>query len=113
MLAKAYKVRTDEIGEIKKGGKLYQSESFGFLILRRGDKVGSRFAVVVSTKVAKHSSKRSKVKRVLSEAIRQSITQLKPGYSGLFLAKPISVRKYTDELMNEVRLMFHKASLYK
>ena len=98
---------------IQKEGKTIQSESFGLAFLNRGDSEASLYGFVISTKIAKESVARHRVARALSEAVRYLLTEIKPGYNVVFLAKPICLRKSTDELMREVRPILEKAKLLK
>ncbi len=98
---------------IKKEGKLWQSESFALVTLRRGDDEPSRFGFVISTKISKDASKRNRVKRVLSEATRHLVAYIKDGFDCLFLAKQIVLRKYADELVGEVQESLRDAGLLK
>lgn len=114
MLANQNRIRNKEDFEkIKSKGNLFQSESFGLSVLERGDNEPSRFGFIVSTKISKDAHMRNKVKRCLSEAVRHSLYLLRPGIDCVFLAKPVIVKKYSDELMREVKSSLEKASLYK
>lgn len=95
----------------KKDGTVFQSDSFGLVVYERGNKWPTRFGFVVSLKIAKESVLRNKIKRALSEAVRQSIIYIKPGFDCVFLAKPIIARKYTEEIMREVREILKKAGV--
>lgn len=56
---------------------------------------------------------RNKIKRALREAVRHNLAYIKPGYSIIFLTKPIIVKKYTQEIMDEVRIALDKTKLTK
>src|SRR6185369_10025583 len=104
MLARENRLTTtQEFEKLKREGKLIQSTSFSLAYLKRKDENPSKFGFIVSTKVSKNATARNKVKRALREGVRQSFTNLTHGYDCVFLAKPISIRKYTDELMHEVK----------
>ncbi len=114
MLAYANRLREDrEFKRVKDGGKLFGSESFSIAVLKRGDSEPSRFGFVVSSKITPNASKRTFAKRALSEGVRVKLTELKPGYDVVYLAKPIIVKKYTSELMLEAFEALKKAGLTK
>ncbi len=114
MLARKYTLSDKKTFErIEKEGKVFQSESFGLGIYKREDGGPSRFGFVVSTKISKEAVQRNRIKRALSEAVRFEMSYIKPGYDVVFLAKGISARKPTDELMGEVRMALEKAGLSK
>ena len=83
-------------------GKLYQSKSFGVALYDRHDDLNSKFGFIISTKISKKAVVRNKIKRMISEAIRQHLNTIKNGLDVVFLLKP-QVTKCTDEqIQNEV-----------
>lgn len=114
MIARQFILRGKEnFKRVEKEGKVFQFESFGLSILRRGDEENSRFAFIVSTKISKEAVSRNRIKRAISEAVRFAMTNTKNGYDAIFLAKPIATRKSTDALMKEVEQALGKADLMK
>ena len=88
-------------------------DSFGLAVYDRGDNEHSNFGFVISTKISKESVARHRIARALSEAIRFLLMELKPGYDVVFLAKPICLKRSTEELMREVRPAMERAKLLK
>ncbi len=112
MLAARHSLRSRKlINKAKREGKLVQSKNFGSLILKRDDDDCTRFAFIISTKVSKLSVQRNRIKRAISEQIRQSTTSLKNGYDVLFLAKTSLADMMTDQIMTEVREFMKKNKL--
>ena len=89
--------------KVQKEGRVYQSANFGLAVVDRKDLDPSRFAFVASTKVAREAVDRNRIKRVMGEAVRLSLFDLKKGYNMVFLAKPGITRVPTSEIMKEVR----------
>lgn len=114
MLARDYRI-TDQKNfiEVKDRGEVIQSASFGLSYLNRGDAENSRFAFVVSNKISNQAVVRNKVKRALREAVRQSLSYIKPGYDVIFLAKEGAARKYTNDIMHEVTKVLREAGIMK
>lgn len=83
-------------------GKLYQSKSFGVSVYNRKDESDSRFGFIISTKISKSAVKRNKIKRILSEIVRQNLSKIKRGQDTVFLIKPSIVRLTKKEIENEV-----------
>ena len=103
MLARIYSLKGQEnFKKVKEKGKTYQSDSFGVAYLKRKDNKNSLFGFVVSKKISKHAIQRNRIRRAMSEAVRYLLTRMKNGYDVVFLAKPLSVKKSTDEIMKEV-----------
>ena len=99
--------------KVKKEGSLHQSESFG-LIVNGQEKTGlSRFAFVVSTKVAKNAVERNKVRRKLREIVRQEAKDIKEGYDVVFLVKKNALRKKASILEAEVKKIFRESGIAK
>ncbi len=84
-------------------GKVLQSKNFGVAVVDRKDEAPSRFAFVVSTKIAKEAVDRNRIKRIIGEAVRLSIFNVRDGYDIVFLAKPSITRIPTTEIMKEVK----------
>ncbi len=104
MIARKYILRGKENFErVEKEGKIFQSPAFGLAYYFRTDAEPSRFGFVISTKVSKDSVDRNRIKRALSEAVRQEMIDIKGGFDIVFLAKQESCRRSTPELMNETR----------
>lgn len=96
---------------VQNDGVVYQSSSFGLAYLRRGDALPSKFAFVVSTKIAKDAVDRNRLKRTMSEAVRTSTIDLQPGYDVVFLAKPSINRVTTSEIMREVKYVLRQVKI--
>lgn len=99
--------------KVEKEGQVFQSENFGVAVLGRGDEGPTRFGFVVSTKVAKDAVDRNRFKRVMSEAVRMSMTEVKNGFDVVFLAKMTVTRIPTDILMKEVKRSLKESGLIK
>ena len=114
MLAKKFRLTgREEFARVQKEGKVYQSSNFGISIVKRNDKNPSRFAFIVSTKIAKDAVDRNRFKRAMSESVRTSSIDLNPGFDAVFLAKTSITRVPTSEVMKEVRLSLKDCGLSK
>lgn len=112
MLAKKYRLKGRSVlEEVKKKGSLYQTDSFGVLVLKREDDEPSRFAFIVSTKISKIAVKRNGVKRKLREAVKKRIKKVNNGYDVVFLAKKTTLDKNNIELEKEVKEVFQDSGL--
>jgi ribonuclease P protein component len=99
--------------KVKEEGSLFQSESFAIAILSRKDKEPSRFGFVISNKISKRANVRNKIKRILREAVKASLPELKSGFDVIFLVKKVALGRQTKDIMNEVSVVFKKADLFK
>jgi ribonuclease P protein component len=88
--------------EVKKKGKMYQSEDFGLLVLERDQSSPSRFGIIVSNKVSKKAVDRNRIKRTLRKAIRENLEKTAKGFDILFLAKKGLVTKKESEVIEQV-----------
>jgi ribonuclease P protein component len=114
MIARAFTLKGKKIFErAQKEGKLFQSESFGLVLYKRGDDNHSQFGFIVSTKISKESVLRNRIKRALGEAVRYLLTDIKHGYDVIFLAKQSALRKTTEEIMRETKVALIKSHLIK
>jgi ribonuclease P protein component len=114
MLAKKFKLTgAKNFARVQKWGNVYQSANFGIARYSRGDPEPSKFAFIVSTKIAKDAVDRNRFKRAMSEAVRLTSIDLKPGFDVVFLAKMSVVRVPTSEVMKEVRVALKESGLLK
>lgn len=115
MLAGKYRLSGNfYINRAKEKGKLYQFSHFGVSVFQRvksGINKPSKFAFVVSTKIAKHAVDRNRIKRTLSETIRFESKYLVPGYDVVFLVKKSIMRQPTDLIMRQTREALKKTRL--
>ena len=98
---------------VEKEGTVYQSQTFGLAMFDRKDTEPSRYGFVISTKIAKDSVDRNRFKRAMSESVRTSGTDLKPGFDVVFLAKTSIVKSPTADIMKEVKIALKTSGLLK
>jgi ribonuclease P protein component len=114
MLAKKYKLTSSkDFDNVQKNGEVYQSTNFGLARVLRKDGAPSRFAFIVSTKIAKDAVDRNRVRRAMSEAVRLNSINLTEEYDVVFLAKISIARASTPEIMKEVSLALKQTDLLK
>lgn len=114
MLAKKHRLTgTSAFKKVQDQGKVFQSESFGMAVLKRGDDFPSRFAFIVSTKISKDAVDRNHFKRTLSEAVRLLSSSLVNGCDVIFLAKSSITKAPASDLMREVKKALTSDELIK
>lgn len=114
MLAAKFNIKDSErIEKVKKKGRLFQSKNFAIFYLPYDNLVHSSFAFIVSKNISKHATQRNRIKRVLSETIRQNLRYIKDGYDILFLPKGSIVKEQTGQIMNEVIMALRNANLIR
>lgn len=97
-----FNIRKDFLN-LKKNGKMINSESFGFLFCKAEF---SRFNYIISTKISKKATERNLIRRRLSEIVRELL--LDKNISGVFLCKKIILRKTYGELKKETEGLINK-----
>jgi len=103
-----------EFLQIKKSGRIIGGESFNFLFQKKATNFCPPvFAFVVSKKIEKKATKRNKIKRLLSEAVRSFLIQIRPGVKGVFLVKKEILGKNLTEIKTEIENIFKKENLFK
>ncbi|MBN1169094.1 ribonuclease P protein component [Candidatus Woesebacteria bacterium] len=113
MLAAKFRIKDSElIQKVKKQGKLFRSENLAISYLK-AQQEESNFAFIISKSISKNATQRNRIKRVLSEAVRQNQSYIKKGYYMIFLPKASIIRKETRDIMNEVMNALKKADLVK
>lgn len=82
-------------------GKLIQSNSFGIGVYDRKDDDPSHFGFIISTKISKKAVTRNRIKRIMSEVVRENLNKLKKGCDILFLIKHQAAKITKEELEKE------------
>lgn len=115
MLPKKHRLplRTDLV-HVQEKGKIFQGKLFSLLISRQESvdrSQPSRFGFIISTKIHKRATKRNRARRLLIEAIRPFLSEIRPGFDVIFLAKKAIVEKQLVEIKKEVEKLFKKSKL--
>lgn len=114
MLARDHTLKgAKNFAEIERKGRVFQAGTFGLAHLKREDAGDSLFGFVVSSRVSPDAVNRNRIKRALSEAVRQSLKEIKEGYNVVFLVKQAATKTATDALMREVKAALSQAGLMK
>jgi len=98
-----------ELKRLKRDGKIIQDKYFSLLLNQPSITTNiqlnqpSRFAFVVSKKIDKRATRRNRIKRLISEAIRQLLPETKTGTEGIFYVKKAIIDKNLEEIKNEVK----------
>ena len=103
----------ENFARVQAEGKVYQSKNFGIAAIDRKDGAPSRFAFVVSTKIAKEAVDRNRIKRIIGEVVRLNMFSIRDGFDVVFLAKPSITRIPTSEIMKEVKESLEKDGFIK
>jgi len=111
LLSKQYRANPAEIILAREEGKLISGPLFSLLIFDLGDRVPSRFAFIVSTKINKRATKRNRVKRLLRQVINLLVPKIKEGRIVLFLAKKKLLGKNLEMIGKEVERMLRKSEV--
>lgn len=111
MLPKKYRLplRT-ELHRLQKEGRLYHFPFFGLLAGKNNLPV-SRFAFIVSKKIHKKAVRRNRIKRLLREAARELLPQIKPGFDVVFLTKKNIIDQDLSSLLAAMKIALQKAGL--
>lgn len=101
-----------DFAEIKKKGEKFQGRFFGLLVyIKEGN--FPRFGFIVSNRISKRATARNRVKRLLREAAKSFLTQMKPGRQILFLAKKEILGEPLSRIKEEAEKIFQKAKILK
>ena len=114
MLAKKHRLTdSHDFKTVQDKGKTYQSANFGIAILERNDENPTRFAFVISTKIAKDAVDRNTIRRHMSETVRLLTNYIHNGRDVVFLAKTSIVKIPADGIVREVRSAIKESGLMK
>lgn len=114
VLAQPYRLtKTADFDRVRMEGRRVVKKFYSFSYVNKGGRNPSRFGFIVSNKISNNATARNKIKRGLREAIRQSMSYIKPGFDAVFVAKKEAIRAYTDILMKDVKQTLDEAGLTK
>jgi ribonuclease P protein component len=109
--------------QIKKDGQVINEKFFNFLFQIKKPTNNRHpltsifqppaFAFIVSKKIDKRTTKRNRIKRLLSEVIRGFLPQIRPGVKGVFFIKKEALEKNFAEIKAEIEKIFKKQNLFK
>ena len=117
MLPKKYRLKSKkEIDQLFKDGKAVRN-SFLFLKYKENNLSNSRFAFSIGLKYSKNATERNRMKRILREALKTFIENIKPGFDGtFFLSNGLNPEKKKIDL-NDAKIaiegILKKANLLK
>jgi len=114
MLASKFRISdAKSFQDVKEKGKMKRFPLFNISLLKRKDEDVSRFGFIVSKKISKLAVQRNRIKRAISEAVRFEMTHVKDGFDVIFLAKDITTKKSTDEIMKTTKQTLSDLDLIK
>jgi len=104
--------RKKDFDNVFKDGRSFKED---FLILRIGKNNLSeiRFGFIVSQKISKKATVRNKIKRRISELIRQKIEKFKKGFDVILIAVPGIEMEDFWEIDETLEKLFKKAKIKK
>ncbi len=95
-----------EFKKLKLEGCLVRGNFFSLLIRKRNNGLPSRIAFIVSKKVHTQSTKRNRVRRLLSEAVYSLLPKYKNNFDAVFLVRQTIIGQELPEIINEVEKVF-------
>jgi ribonuclease P protein component len=103
------KNNNDIVRVLKEGKKLIES----FLIIKTlpNDLEETRFAFIVSKKFSKKAVERNRIRRQISEAVKDNLATVKKGTDVVILSMPGSQEWDTEDVKKIVNKLFSKAKL--
>lgn len=102
MLTKQYRLqKSKDIEMVFKRGKTLDNKLL-FLKLRKNDLGNSRFGFAIGTKISKKAVIRNRLKRQLREIVRKNLSDVKPGFDVIIIAKPEIINKNYQEIKNDL-----------
>lgn len=103
------KKNNDIVRVLKEGKKFIES----FLIIKTlpNDLKETRFAFIVSKKFSKKAVERNRIRRQISEAIKDNLTTIKKGTDAVILSMPGSQEWDTQEVKKIIKRLLDKAKL--
>lgn len=112
MLPEQHRLPSPEFHDVLKTGK--KAFSANLMLKYRENKLTlSRFGFIVSTKFNKRATARNRAKRLMREAVRLNLRQIKPGYDFIFSMKGGAFELEYPGMEREIKEILLKESLLK
>lgn len=103
MLPKKYRLTSDyDFRKIRRKGRSIRTPLFNLNYLVVKSNTPTRFGFVVSAKIDKRATKRNRVKRVSSEAVRDLLPQVKSGFDVVFWMKRGSLEADSKKIYRDI-----------
>jgi len=99
-----------DFNKVFKKGK-GQEKDFLFLKSFKNNLQTSRFGIVVSQKVSKKAAERNKIKRQISEILREEAPKIKKGVDVILLVKPNIKKRNFAEIKEKLKEALNVANL--
>ena len=109
MLKKDYRLKV-----LKKnnGAKTISTFFFTLRFWENGESL-SKFAFIISKKIDKRAVTRNKIKRSITRVLEELLSEIKPGYSFIFIPKREILEKSQTELEDSIKEAFKNNNLLK
>lgn len=91
--------------------RLIQGKYFGLKIIKQEARTEPRFAIIVSSKIAKKATQRNRIKRLLREAIRSILKDIKKGHNAVILTKKQAATANLSELKSSLKRALQIANM--
>lgn len=112
MVPEQHRLPSPEFRNVLKSGK--KSFSASLTLKFRENKITiSRFGFIVSTKFNKRATARNRAKRLMREAVRLNLQQIKPGYDFIFSMKGGAPELEYAGMEREIKEILLKENLLK
>ena len=106
-LARKYRlIGKKEFELTKKQGKLVQTPLFALLINQSNQLEEPKFGFIVSKKIDRRAIIRHRLKRILSEAVRRILPEIRKDLKVIILAKPALKQADLNQVLNLMRKKF-------
>ena len=105
MLPKKNRLNKKEVEFIFKKGKTHKEGFLLLKIIKYKELPYSSFSAVVPKKISKKAVERNKIKRRIRESLRKKLSQIQPGFKGIFIALPEIINqdyKIIDKNINKI-----------
>jgi len=111
MLSKNRRIARKQFLGLFQGAKKIHSSHFSLLIKAIGSNNASSFSIIASKKVLPRAVSRARLRRRVYNIIKKQLTNFKPSFEALFIAKAGIQKLSFSELEDEITALIEKANI--
>ena len=111
MIPSTHRLPGHRIPVLLKNGRRFNGEIASLIFLQNESGENSHIAAIVPVKLSKKAVYRNRTRRLIYESIRQNISEIKPGFEIIIMAKKLFAEEKLSDVQKPIMDLLQKAEL--